>query len=148
MSVACVIFDIDGTLADCSHRKHFLEETPKNWEGFLDSKLVILDKPIEPIVRLARQLRNFNYLIACTGRNERHRAVTQQWLNRHDLNMCKLLMRANEDFRPDEIVKEEMLRQLQSEGYAPWLVIDDRKRVVDMWRRNGLVCLQAADGDF
>jgi hypothetical protein len=26
--------------------------------------------------------------------------------------------------------------------------VDDRQRVVDMWRSNGLTCLQVAEGNF
>lgn len=32
--------------------------------------------------------------------------------------------------------------------YRPLFFIDDRKRVVDMWRRRGLTCLHCANGDF
>ena len=28
------------------------------------------------------------------------------------------------------------------------MVFDDRDRVVNMWRRNGVVCAQVAPGDF
>ena len=27
-------------------------------------------------------------------------------------------------------------------------VFDDRQKVVDMWRKNGLTCFQVADGNF
>jgi hypothetical protein len=27
-------------------------------------------------------------------------------------------------------------------------VVDDRQKVVDMWRENGLTCFQVAPGDF
>lgn len=32
--------------------------------------------------------------------------------------------------------------------FTPYLMIDDRKRVVDMWRKRGFVCLQCAEGHF
>jgi len=38
-----VIFDIDGTLSDNSHRQHFLEQKHKDWEGFF--KECEKDKP-------------------------------------------------------------------------------------------------------
>ena len=28
------IFDIDGTLANCDHRLHYIKNKPKNWEAF------------------------------------------------------------------------------------------------------------------
>lgn len=56
-------------------------------------------------------------------------------------------MRHLNDHRPDDVVKEEMLQQLRAEGKDILFVIDDRQKVVDMWRRNGLICLQMAPND-
>ena len=47
-----IIFDMDGTLADVSHRKHFVENNPKNWEAFY--KAMINDKPNSPVIMIAR----------------------------------------------------------------------------------------------
>lgn len=30
------VFDIEGVLSDPSHRLHYLEEHPKNWDSFYD----------------------------------------------------------------------------------------------------------------
>ena len=51
-------------------------------------------------------------------------------------------------FRSDDIVKFELLEQILEFGYEPILVLDDRDRVVKMWRAAGLRCLQVAPGDF
>lgn len=32
-----IVFDLDGTLADDSHRKHYLDRDPKDWNGFYDA---------------------------------------------------------------------------------------------------------------
>ena len=29
-----IIFDVDGTLMNISHRRHHLEGSPKNWDAF------------------------------------------------------------------------------------------------------------------
>ena len=42
-----VIFDIDGTLADTSHRAHYMQQKPKNWKSFFDE--CHLDPVKEPI---------------------------------------------------------------------------------------------------
>jgi hypothetical protein len=57
-------------------------------------------------------------------------------------------MRADKDFRADHIVKEEMLSFLRSSGNEILFVVDDRQQVVDMWRRNGVICLQCDEGKF
>jgi hypothetical protein len=57
-------------------------------------------------------------------------------------------MRSNGDYRSDEIVKEELFRARIQPRYSVGGVIDDRNRVVKMWRRIGLVCFQVAEGEF
>jgi hypothetical protein len=59
-----------------------------------------------------------------------------------------LYMRPARDSRDDGIVKSELLDRIIADGYEPWLAIDDRDRVVEMWRARGLTCLQCAPGDF
>ncbi len=45
-------------------------------------------------------------------------------------------------------VKEEMFRTKIEPRYEVAGVIDDRDRLVKMWRRIGLVCLQVAEDNF
>jgi hypothetical protein len=59
-----------------------------------------------------------------------------------------LYMPAAKNYREDDIVKSELLDQIISDSYELWLAIDDRDRVVAMWRARGLTCLQCASGDF
>jgi len=77
------------------------------------------------------------------------RADTVEWLKQTHLypNDYTLLMRKDKDYRQDYIVKQEIL-DTHIDKTRVWFVLDDRKQVVDMWRRNGLTCLQVADGDF
>ena len=56
--------------------------------------------------------------------------------------------RSDGDRRPDVVVKKEILYELKKDGWDPWLCLDDRNAVVAMWRREGVTCLQVADGDF
>lgn len=57
-------------------------------------------------------------------------------------------MRKNGDYRADDVVKREWL----TIGLIPrgrvLCAFDDRKRVVDMWRSEGITCYQVAPGDF
>lgn len=147
MMVACVLVDIDGTLADNSHRQHYLQKTPKDWDGFFSQQH--LDAPHEAVVWMVRLLSRSAPIMLCTGRMQKHKQVTVEWLRRHDIPVNgNLFMRRDDDFRPDYIVKRELLDQIRAKGWEPKLVIDDRTSVVRMWRGAGLVCLQCADGDF
>lgn len=148
MKRAC-IFDLGGTLANCTHRRHFVEQEVKDWKNFLDPELIIQDDIFHHVAELARQLNKAgNYIIICSGRNQRHKKVSEAWLKQNQIPFHKSFFRPDDDFRGDEIVKIEFLTQIRAENFEVWLVIDDRKKVVDAWRAAGLTCLQAADGDF
>lgn len=141
-----IIFDIDGTIADLTHRRHFVASKPKNWDAFFAG--IADDKPITPVISVLNCLFAKNFIILCTGRGEEYREQTVQWLDRHGVEYDALYMRPAGDYRPDDIIKEELLDQMIAEGHKPQLVFDDRKRVVDMWRRRGIICAQVAEGDF
>lgn len=143
-----ILFDLDGTLADIEHRRSFLESPSPDWKSF--NQHMGDDTPNKPIVDLYKTLwKSEEYeIIILTGRNEEFRKVTEKWLTWNEIPFEKLLMRADEDFRPDYIIKEEMLNDLISQGKSILFTVDDRQQVVDMWRRNGITCLQCDYGDF
>ena len=142
-----VIFDIDGTLADGSHRQHHLEKVPKDWPTFLS--LAHLDEPRQRVARLARMLKLADAkLLMVTGRNEKFRQVTLSWFEDYEIPCDGLFMRPDGDFRPDYVVKQEIYERDIQPHWPADLVIDDRSSVVKMWRSIGLECWQVAEGDF
>lgn len=146
----CVVFDIDGTLSDCSHRVHFIKNTPKDYDSFLSYENVIKDKAINEIVQLHDILAENCHVIYITGRPERDRIVTEDWLrlNTKNPNGIELYMRKLNDYRQDTEVKSDIIDDLISKGYNITLAIDDRTSVVKMWRSKGIKCLQCAEGDY
>ncbi len=52
-----------------------------------------------------------------------------------------LHMRAEGDYRPDYIVKSQILDGILADGHDIAFVVDDRPSVVAMWRERGLTCL-------
>lgn len=146
MSKPIVIFDLDGTLADCEHRKKYLLQKPKDWNAFFAE--AVHDTPIEPMRVLNRTLAESGKfcIYICTGRHEGMRVGTEAWLKKHEIEWDFLLMRREKDFRQDFTVKKEMLSQLPAERVL--FIIDDRNQAVEMWRREGFFCLQCADGDY
>lgn len=144
-----VIFDLDGTLADLTHRRHHVENKPKNWKAFFAE--THKDAVIEPVAVMARLCTFGNRVIICSGRPDHLRTVTEEWLAKMwgcATGHAGLYMRRGGDYRADDIVKEELLDQIIADGFKPVLAFDDRKRVVDMWRRRGLICAQVAEGNF
>lgn len=141
-----VIFDLDGTLCDCSHRLHHVTGSCRDWNAFFAG--IPDDGCYEDVANLVFELYINNAIVFCSGRPEDHRALTETWLERHGFGAIKALyMRPTDDHRPDHEVKQQLLRAMREDGYEPWLVVDDRPTVVAMWRNEGLTCLQVRDWD-
>lgn len=62
--------------------------------------------------------------------------------------MFSLKMRPAKDYRPDEIIKQEIYDNQIKGKYDIISVFDDRNKVVNMWRNNGLLVCQVNEGDF
>lgn len=143
-----IIFDVDGTLAELNGREDYLKTGKPDWESF--NAKMDQDLPNLPIVELYKTLWNTGKyeLIIVSGRQERFRKVTETWLAWHKIPFKTLLMRGYKDSRPDCEIKQDILKQLQNEGKDILFVVDDRQSVVDMWRANGVTCLQCKKGDY
>lgn len=146
------LIDIDGTIADLSHRLHYIQSKPKDWASFFDA--MVDDKPIESMRYLVHSIKNNYDVVYMSGRPDSHRIQTEYWLTNNNFNASeyKPFMRKAGDYRPDHIVKRELLAQVlelfDCQINQVGLVVDDRKQVVDMWRALGLLALQCKDGDY
>lgn len=145
-----VIFDIDGTLANCEWRQGFLRSKPRNWLAFKNGS--INDTPHEDVIWMLKLLHSTgNKIIICSARTEDEREATVSWLNKVGVTPDfyeRLYLREEKDYRDDGIVKKELLEQMRQDGFEPDMVFDDRDRVVKMWRENGIRCFQVNYGDF
>lgn len=169
-----VIVDVDGTLANLSHRRghvvpifHHKEgclvpdpkhgrcegcgaKGEKDWAAFFAKAPA--DTPIKPIFDLVRTLSREYTILVVSGRGTDIGIQTEDWLDQHWPNVGSLpryrhlFMRQGGDYRPDFQVKGEIADLLPLDRVA--YVIDDRDQVVQMWRDRGLTCLQVAKGDF
>lgn len=130
-----IICDLDGTL--CIHNGRSPYDVDK-----CDTDL--LNPAVYEII-----MKTTGAIIFVSGREDKYREKTQEWLhNNLGLAYTALYMRPTGDMRKDDIVKEEIYLTQIMNKYNVSFVLDDRNRVVDMWRRNGLTCLQVADGNF
>lgn len=140
-----VIFDLDGTLADLTHRLHHVKNGNRRWDQFFDE--CDKDVPIQTIIDLYHNLDASGdyFLVIVSGRSEVVFEKTIQWLKSQGIEHPKLFMRKAGDYRKDFIIKSEICDQLIAQGHDIAFVIDDRPSVVKMWRERGLTCLQCAD---
>lgn len=131
-----IVCDIDGTLA------HMHDRSPYDWSKVGNDKVDI------PIAWLTSILFRSVSVILVSGRDASCHKETKDWLAKNGICYTKLIMRKEGDNRPDEVVKEEIFNENIRGNYNVRFVLDDRNKVVDMWRQLGLKCLQVAEGDF
>lgn len=134
------VFDLDNTLADTAHRQHFLEGRPRNWGAFFAAAPE--DAPLAEGVALAVDSARECEVVYLTGRPERYRPDTLEWLARHGLPEGRVYMRSNADRRPARFTKLEILRRLARDREVRVLV-DDDELVCDDAERAGFTVVRA-----
>ena len=141
-----IVFDLDGTIADVQHRVHLVQRPKPDWRGF--HKSCSADKVNVWCLELAKSMAAAGYkIVVVSARSREAEPETIEWFARHwdtaGFNYALNLIRAEGDYTPDQILKKAWL---DSSGLKERIqfVVDDRTRVVDMWRENGLTCLQCA----
>ena len=141
-----VIFDLDGTLADISHRQHMVQGKRRNWTGFFAA--CVEDKPHKAVIIILRTLYPQFRIYLVSGRSDEVRQQTEKWLELNGVPYHELIMRRRGDYTPDNILKIGWVEQ----GLIPkdriLCVFDDRDKVVKAWRNAGIPCFQVAEGNF
>ena len=165
-----IIFDLDGTLAIIDRRRDHAIKMGKNgkmnWNEFFNPAHIAFDEPNEPVIKMAQVFKSQGFkIVIFSGRNDISFDRTVEWLEWNDVPFDLLVMRPNKfkpkswpvakgnpatpemRFMPDEILKKEMLNTFVDKDDV-LMTVDDRQKVVDMWRAEGLTCFQVAPGDF
>jgi len=170
-----VIFDLDGTLAIIDKRRikagspsgNTPTPSKMDWDVFFDPDNVLnLDEPNPPVIKLAQMFKADGFkVVIFSGRNDRSFVATKHWLTKFDVPHDLLVMRPDKfkanswpiadgnpatpdmRFMPDEILKKKMLDTFVDINDV-FVVVDDRQKVIDMWRDLGLNTWQVAPGDF
>lgn len=133
-----VIVDIDGTVAS-----HEGVRSP------YDASRYQYDVPRADVVRFVRDqhYKLGKQIVFCSGRHSDYREVTEAWLNEHVKVPFYLVMREDRG-RDDSVEKYYLFDRYIRPYYNAEFVLDDRDRVVQMWRQINLPCYQVQDGDF
>lgn len=149
-----VVCDLDGTICDVEHRRHFLTDGPKkDWGSFFKAMDddTLREDVIEQVIQA--MLDNKAKLIFVSARPEEYRERTMQWfvkqafeLNKKFPSFVTLLMRNSHDSREDSIVKREIYdKYLKNLDIVK--VFDDRPRVIRMWEELGLEVVDVGNGE-
>jgi predicted kinase len=133
-----VICDLDGTLALLNGRDPY------------DASRCEEDALNKPVAEVLWQMIDVATLLFTSGREERYRPETTRWLASHGFANGPnfLFMRPTGDNRPDAVVKREIYEREILGKYNVLFALDDRNRIVELWRSLGLTCFQVAEGDF
>jgi hypothetical protein len=132
-----IVFDLDGTLADHTHRLHYIDERKiwckecfklmsmeptidikclcgqyptkwrKKWPAFFAA--CSDDGPIVEMIKMLNVLRSDYTVSIWTGRPESYMRQTMQWLEYHGVGYDKLKMRPDGDNTPAHQLKERWL---------------------------------------
>jgi hypothetical protein len=128
------VIDIDGVVADVRHRLHLIQDKPRRWDEFF--RAAGEDPPLADGVTLVQELGADHDVLWLTGRPERTRRLTRDWLAAQGLPAEPLLMRPDRDFRPARLTKRDELRKLRTTRDVA-VVVDDDPDVIDMLAADG-----------
>ena len=142
-----VIFDVDGTIADVEHRRHFVNGN-NDWDSF--RKETVNDTPVQWVCDIAKRfIAQGDDVAFFSARNESEREVTEKQISEWIGDGHKgVFLRPDGDFTPDDVFKSELADKFIDMGGKIDLIFDDRQKVVNMWRDKGFTVVQVADGDF
>jgi uncharacterized protein YxjI len=136
----CVIFDLDGTFAFLGDRSPYDASRAEHDE---------INKAVHFVYEAIRQGKPETVVLLVSGREDRWRAETERWLERHGIIADALFMRRAGDRRKDTVVKREIYQGHIEGRYTVRVVFDDRDQVVRLWRDElDLPCFQVAWGNF
>lgn len=141
-----VIFDLDGTLSDGTHRLHLLPtidlHLTESWIEF--NRAAKDDLPFSNNIAVCNAMFDAGYLvIILTGRSDEVEAETRAWLSENGVSFDWLIMRRSSDNRKDTVIKEEVLRAIGLDLIvACW---DDSPNVIAHLRGLGLTVYQVIE---
>lgn len=140
---AVAVVDIDGVLADVTHRLHYVAKRPKDWDAFFAA--AVDDPPLPEGLAVAQELAERYDVTYLSGRPERCRRDTEKWFSTHGVPAGELLLRRPNDRRPARVTKVEILKRIAATRRVA-LLVDDDFEVCSAARAQGFTVLEATWG--
>lgn len=130
----CIIADLDGTMCNISHRNPY------------DASTCNKDLPNQHVVELCRLFYTNNYKIFFfSGREDKHRDMTVEWLNYNFGGNYELHMRETGNFEDDRKLKERFFNSFIKDKFNCKAWVDDRLRVAEFVYQAGLPLFRVGD---
>lgn len=145
MNKNTVLFDVDGTLSDPTHRLAYIQGENKDYANFFDK--VGADTPIHPTIELLRGAKMLGYqIVIVTGRPDYLRETTEAWLHQYSIPFDSLhLVRPEGDYAPAADLKRKWVRAFGA--FRVLYAFEDDVKCVDMYREEGVTCFQVQRRD-
>ncbi|MGJ9411160.1 hypothetical protein ACHAAC_00475 [Aeromicrobium sp. CF4.19] len=141
---AAVIVDLDGTLVDVGEILHHVEGEERDFHAFHAASADA--PPHGAVVSAVRAAHEAGLaVLVVTSREFIWRDLSLDWLVTHDVPHDELVMRVVGDYRPDHVVKAEMLDQLESDGYTVERAWEDSRDVTELWSARGIAVTHPRD---
>lgn len=140
------VFDLDGTLTDTRHRQRFVETKPKQWDLFFAGAA---DDSVHDEGRAALEaaVAAGCEIVYLTGRPQRLRRVTAQWLDDHGFPDATLIVRRDGDRRSAVAFKIRELAKLAAARQI-LLFVDDDPTVIEAVRGRSDLSAEAVLADW
>lgn len=131
------VFDMDGTLCDVLPIRHLLYGPEgRNFHRFHLASVDCL--PNEDVVFGLRDAQKAGRdILVVTARSTLYRHVTAFWLAMWSIHSDRLFMRREGDYRPDVVVKADILDSIE----ARWKVVrawDDNPNIWGLWESRNI----------
>lgn len=134
---SAVMFDTDGTTAQMNGRGPF------DWDK------VGQDLPKYNVINHAKDLKARGVtIINLSGRDGCCKDATAEWYKKVGMPCDFHFQREAGDQRPDDVIKKEIFFRDIAPQFNVLYAVDDRKKVVDMWRSLGLECWEVQESNF
>ncbi len=140
----CVIVDVDGVLADATHRQHLVTGGRRRWDEFFE--MCDRDALIEPTKITLDLMASDLTIVLLTARPEWVMPETRAWMERFAIRWDLLIMRDYGDYSAARDFKHFVVADLRSRGFVPLLALDDDPRNVAMFERANVPCAYVHSG--
>ena len=137
-----ILVDMDATLC--------LNTTGRPYYGDGAAEGMLNDIAIEGTCTLVRRMYEKCKVFIVTGREGTPEivAATKEWLAKHDIKVDELFFRPVKDYSPGAECKKKIYEDNIKGKYNVQFVLEDNCKCVEMWREQGLTCLQPNEGKF
>lgn len=137
-----MLFDLDGTLINISPIQHLLGD----WEEFhRESFRCYANEPMVDFAKLCQKM-GLTILIV-TGKPSGFINHVEGWLSTRGILPEAILMRGPLNSMSDAELKPHLVEAMLGEGWRDRILfaVEDRDKMVNAWRAEGIMCLQCAE---